>query len=50
MDPTALGVDSNPNKPNERLRDIDVLVKLLPYYDTDLTIRNDENPKSKNVR
>ena len=50
MAPDAKGVDSNPKKPDERSRDIDVLVKLLPFYDTDLTIRNDQSPDAKHMR
>ena len=55
QDPSALGIDSKDNgygsSPNgTKQRDIDVLVKLLPYYDSDLTLRNKENDDSKKLR
>ena len=55
QDPAALGIDSkeNPysrNSDGSKQRDIDVLVRLLPYYDTDLTLRNKENDDAKKLR
>jgi len=35
---------------SSKQRDIDVLVRLLPYYDTDLTLRNKENDDAKKLR
>lgn len=55
QDPSALGIDGKDNaystsSDGTKQRDIDVLVKLLPYYDSDLTLRNKENDDSKKLR
>lgn len=58
QDPTAkgLGYDESavteflPEKYKEQPKDIDALVKLLPYYDVDFTLPAKENQTSRTVR
>jgi len=58
QDPTAkgLGYDESavteflPEKYKEQPKDIDALVKLLPYYDVDFTSPAKENQTSRTVR
>ena len=56
LNPDAMGVDHDgktndyENNSLQRQRDIDVLVKLLPYYDIDLSTRNNTNSKAKELR
>ena len=34
----------------QRQRDVDILTKMLPFYDIDLSTRNGSNPKAKELR